>query len=80
MGTITDRIDHITLLTEERRSPAPPTPKSVKTELTGRCDFKCFFCASHMRLREKDEIDPAFFRRVLAEMRALGVEEIGLRY
>ena len=80
MGTITDRIDQITLLTDERRSPAPPTPKSVKIELTARCDFKCFFCASHMRLREKSEIDQAFFRRVLAEMRGIGVEEIGLFY
>jgi len=80
MGTITERIDRITLLTEEYRSSAPPVPKAVKIELTARCDFKCFFCASHMRLREKSEIDQAFFRRILAEMRALGVEEIGLFY
>ena len=80
MGTITERIDRITLLTDDYRSSAPPVPKAVKIELTARCDFKCFFCASHMRLREKSEIDEAFFRRILAEMRALGVEEIGLFY
>ena len=34
----------------------------MKIELTARCDFQCFFCASHMRLREKADIDPAFFR------------------
>lgn len=79
-GTITSRIDRITLLTDEWRSPAPPAPRSVKIELTARCDFQCFFCASHMRLREKADIDPAFYRRILAEMRDEGVEEIGLFY
>ena len=80
MARITERIDRITLLTDERRSATPPVPRSVKIELTARCDFKCFFCASHMRLREKAEIDRGFFRRILREMRALGVEEIGLFY
>jgi hypothetical protein len=55
-------------------------PRSVKIELTARCDFRCFFCASSMRLRSKGEIDRTFFRRVLQEMRSLGVEEIGLFY
>ena len=80
MGTITERIDHITLLTDAYRSAAPPVPRSVKIELTARCDFQCFFCASHMRLRAKDEIDPDFFRRIVREVRALGVEELGLFY
>lgn len=75
---ITDRIDRITLLTPEDRSEAPPVPKSVKIELTARCDFECFFCASAMRLRDKADIDPAFPRRILRDLRALGVEEIGL--
>lgn len=77
---ITERIDRITLLTDERRSATPPIPRSVKIELTARCDFRCFFCASAMRLRDKGEIKPQLFRRLLAEMRALGVEEIGLFY
>ncbi len=80
MNRITERIDRITLLTDAYRSPAPPAPRSVKIELTARCDFQCFFCASSMRLREKADIDPAFYRRVLREMRELGVEEIGLFY
>src|SRR3970282_1252880 len=49
-------------------------------EPTARCDFQCFFCASHMRLRAKDEIDPDFFRSMLDQLRDLGVEEIGLFY
>ena len=80
MGTITERIDRITLLEGDYRSPTPPVPRSVKIELTARCDFQCFFCASSMRLRDKADIDPALFRRLLKEMRALGVEEIGLFY
>jgi radical SAM protein with 4Fe4S-binding SPASM domain len=63
MPKITDRIDRITLLTDDYRSPAPPVPKSVKIELTARCDFKCFFCASHMRLREKSDMSWPFFAR-----------------
>lgn len=80
MASITERIDRITLLTGEYRSALPPVPKSVKIELTARCDFQCFFCASSQRLRDKGEIDPALFRRVLRDLRALGVEEIGLFY
>jgi MoaA/NifB/PqqE/SkfB family radical SAM enzyme len=80
MGKITERIDRITLLTPEFRSATPPVPRSVKIELTARCDFQCFFCASAMRLRDKADIDPAFFRRILKQMRELGVEEIGLFY
>jgi MoaA/NifB/PqqE/SkfB family radical SAM enzyme len=78
--TITARIDRITRLDGEHRSPAPPVPRSVKIELTARCDFQCFFCASALRLRDKADIDRAFFERILREMRALGVEEIGLFY
>lgn len=80
MGKITERIDRITRLDRECRSPTPPIPRSVKIELTARCDFQCFFCASAMRLRDKADIDREFFRRILREMRALGVEEIGLFY
>jgi hypothetical protein len=80
MARITERIDRITLLEGACRSPTPPVPRSVKIELTARCDFRCFFCASAMRLRDKGEIDRRLFRRVLLEMRALGVEEIGLFY
>jgi hypothetical protein len=77
---ITERIDRITRLDGVYRSATPPIPLSVKIELTARCDFQCFFCASAMRLRDKADIDRAFFERILREMRALGVEEIGLFY
>jgi MoaA/NifB/PqqE/SkfB family radical SAM enzyme len=80
MPSITERIDRITGLTEETRSPTPPAPRSVKIELTAVCDYQCFFCASSMRLREKAEIDPLFYKRVVRELRDLGVEELGVFY
>jgi hypothetical protein len=77
---ITERIDRITLLTGPFRSETPPVPHSVKIELTARCDFQCFFCASHMRLRAKSDMDERLFRRLAREMRDDGVEELGLFY
>lgn len=77
---ITERIDRITLLTDEYRSEIPPVPKSVKIELTARCDLKCFFCASATRLREKADMSWNFFTRITGELRQLGVEELGIFY
>jgi MoaA/NifB/PqqE/SkfB family radical SAM enzyme len=77
---ITDRIDRITFIPETYRQALPPVPKSVKIELTARCDFQCFFCASSFRLREKKDIDWDFYTRIIKEMREAGVEELGLFY
>jgi len=77
---ITDRIDRITFIPETYRKALPPVPKSVKIELTARCDFQCFFCASSFRLREKKDIDWDFYTRIIKEMREAGVEELGLFY
>jgi len=77
---ITTRIDNITDLKGPWKRVDPPAPKSVKIELTARCDFQCFFCATKDRLRDKSDIDWDFYCRILKEMRAEGVEEIGLFY
>jgi len=77
---ITDRIDRITFIPETYRKALPPVPKSVKIELTARCDFQCFFCASSFRLREKKDIDWDFYTRIIKQMREAGVEELGLFY
>jgi MoaA/NifB/PqqE/SkfB family radical SAM enzyme len=78
--SITERIDAITHISDAYRTVTPPIPKSVKIELTARCDLQCFFCASKNRLRKKSDIDWEFFRRVTREMRDTGVEELGLFY
>lgn len=77
---ICDRIDDVTTLTPKYASTKPPPPKSVKIELTGRCNFECSFCARSQRLRKVADIDKDFFTRILREMRSEGVEEIGLFY
>ena len=79
--TITQRIDAVTLVTQDRFSAAPPAPKSVKIELTGRCNYRCGFCALRTRKEQpKGDMDWALFKRITSEMRAAGVEEIGCFY
>ena len=80
VGTITTRIDAITDITENRRKPAPPCPRSVKIELTARCNFKCAFCATGYKLRDKRDMDWDFYLRLIKQLKAAGVEELGMFY
>ena len=78
---ITDRIDAITRIPPAYRCAAPPAPKSVKIEVSPRCDYRCGFCA--LRTREaqpKRDMDLQFFKRITQDMRDAGVEEIGVFY
>ena len=75
---ITDRIDAITQLPEDRRQARLPAPRSVKIELTARCNFQCGCCANRMRVKEQTDMDRATFERLALEMRAAGVEELGM--
>jgi len=81
--TITNRIDGITHIPVEFLRPDPPCPKSVKIELTGRCNYRCGFCALRMRDKQptaKDDMPIELFKRITTEMREAGVEEIGIFY
>jgi len=80
MTSITARVDAITALDTAWRGARPPVPRSVKIELTARCDLQCFFCATGYKLRDKADIDWDLLTRLLKEMREAGVEEIGLFY
>ena len=80
MGKITDKIDAIVKIPESHRGTVIPAPKSVKIELTGRCNLKCSFCARSEQLRDQKEMDWDLFQRLLLEMREAGVEEIGVFY
>ena len=76
---ISERIDAITAIPDSYRASKLPAPRSVKIELTGKCNFRCGFCA--LRMREKPSTEPIswpFFARVTEEMREAGVEELGL--
>lgn len=79
--SITERIDAITKIPETHRFAAPPAPRSVKIELTGRCNYRCGFCALRTReVQPHGDMDLGLFRRITTEMREAGVEEIGLFY
>jgi MoaA/NifB/PqqE/SkfB family radical SAM enzyme len=79
--TITSRIDKITQIPVHYLRAAPPAPRSVKIEISPRCNYRCGFCA--LRTREKQprwDMDFALFQRVTREMREAGVEELGMFY
>ena len=78
---ITQRIDAITAIGDSWRQEAPPAPRSVKIELTGRCNYRCGFCALRTRkVQPKGDMDYGLFKRITREMREAGVEEIGCFY
>ncbi|MDP1673279.1 MAG: radical SAM protein [Burkholderiales bacterium] len=79
--TITERIDNITRIPPEFRHAQPPAPKSVKIEISPRCNYRCGFCALRTReIQPKWDMDFQLFRRITREMREAGVEEIGVFY
>lgn len=78
--TITERIDAITGVPETHRREDPPAPKSVKIELTSRCDHNCSFCARNTRNRPPGDMDFEFFKDKAQEMRKAGVQELGMFY
>lgn len=77
---ITERVDAVTGLTPEYRRPVVPAPKAVKLELTARCDFGCFFCATGRNRSKGGDMDWELLTRILREARATGVREAGLFY
>lgn len=81
MPLITNRIDLVTRIPPERMKAVLPAPKSVKIEISPRCNYRCGFCA--LRTREtqpKWDMDFGLFKRITREMREAGVEEIGVFY
>lgn len=79
-GKITQRIDAVTGLTPEFSQPCLPPPKAVKLELTARCDFGCYFCATGRNRRKGGDMDWDTLTRILRGARAAGVEQAGLFY
>lgn len=78
---ITDKIDEVTKIPKSNLVTNPPAPKSVKIELTGKCNYRCSFCALRTReIQPKGNIDFELFKKITDEMRKAGVEEIGLFY
>lgn len=62
------------------RSPTPPVPRSAKIELRTGCDLACSFCSVARHPRAARVMEPSLFRRIAADLRASGVERLGLFY
>lgn len=75
---ITARIDNVTKI--KVKKPQQPAPTSVKIELTGRCNYRCRFCARSDMLRKQGDIDWDLYKRLCREMKNAGVKELGLFY
>ena len=78
--TITQRIDTVTNMESAYRNTVIPAPKSVKIELTSRCNFSCGFCSHRKNLKKYGDMDFDFYKRVVKEMYDAGVTEIGVFY
>ena len=79
--TITEKIDATTRIPTTHLDTIIPPPKSVKIELSPRCNYRCGFCALVTRDKQPTEdMDFDMFKRITQEMRDAGVEEIGLFY
>jgi pyruvate-formate lyase-activating enzyme len=77
--SITKRIDEITRIPASHLKTTLPPPKAVKIELTGRCNYRCSFCALAVRDKQPTkDMDLDFFKRITREMRDAGVVEIGV--
>lgn len=77
--TITSRIDAITAIGTKYRGTVLPAPKSVKIEITAACNYRCGFCVKSLRA-ESGTMDRALYSRLLREMYAAGVQELGVFY
>jgi len=81
LAQITDRIDHITRIPPDYLKAQLPAPKSVKIEISPRCNYRCGFCALRTReVQPKWDMDFNLFKRVTREMREAGVQEVGVFY
>ncbi|OGV71838.1 MAG: hypothetical protein A3B82_01190 [Methylophilales bacterium RIFCSPHIGHO2_02_FULL_57_10] len=78
---ITDRIYAVTQIPPEYLNATLRAPKSVKIEISPRCNYRCGFCALRNReVQPKWDMDFNLFKRITREMREAGVEEIGVFY
>lgn len=79
--SITTRIDNITRIPAAYQRSKLPAPKSVKIEISPRCNYRCGFCALRTReVQPKWDMDFELFMRITREMREAGIEEIGVFY
>lgn len=78
MKKIKERISETSNIPDDYRTALPPIPRSVKIEITSRCNLRCFFCSVTYKQKEADDIKPELLYRLLREFKDIGVEEVGL--
>lgn len=79
--SIAQRLKPITHIPKECLSITPPAPKSMKIELTSRCNYKCQYCAITSRNgTPSKDMDWDLFKKITTEAKDLGIEEIGVFY
>jgi MoaA/NifB/PqqE/SkfB family radical SAM enzyme len=79
--SIAKRLKEITHIPKDRLSITPPVPKSVKIEITSKCNYKCQYCGIAFRNGSPTcDMTWDLFTRITKEMKGLGVEEIGVFY
>jgi len=82
---ILDKIDSVTNISQRRlmAGGVQPAPKSVKIELTARCNLRCKYCSLRTRKKQptiNDDMSLDFFKAITTDMKKSGVDEIGLFY
>jgi MoaA/NifB/PqqE/SkfB family radical SAM enzyme len=79
--SITKRLNRITKIPKEYLTETPPVPKSVKIELTPRCNYNCLYCGYSFREKQPTEdMSWRLFTSIAQELKELKVEEIGPFY
>lgn len=79
MALITERIDNTTRIPPDYRREVLPAPRSVKIEISPRCNYRCGFCALRTRdVQPRWDMDFNLFKRITREMHDIGVQEIGV--
>lgn len=81
VDTITTRLAGVTNIPKEYLTETPPVPKSVKIELSSRCNYRCAYCALSTRESELSaDMDFVLFKKITNEIKKLGVQEFGVFY
>jgi len=78
--TLTSRLAGVAKISQEYLTETPPVPKSVKIEITSRCNYRCSYCALKTRKVHSPDMDIGFFRRITTEMAEIGIQEFGVFY
>ena len=77
---IARRVAALRRIEGDRRSEMPPAPRSAKIELDSGCNLACTFCTRTLRPRTPARMSSDVFRRIVVELRAAGVDQLGLFY